>query len=255
MRRRAPQKAAKGRGATDRPTRILVATQPALWSEVLSLLLGREQDLDVVGGAHDEDQVREMAATHEPQVVLLDYEAFGPNSEGIIAQLRRAAPKVRTLVFATRSADDTTVAVLRAGASGLVGKQLGYPALLASLRAVAAGELWAHRRVAAQAIDQLVSLTPQKQEPSAPTTTQAIDQLASPVARKRERPSQLTKREWEVVEGVGRGLRNREIAHALGISERTVKSHLSNIFSKTRVNSRFALSLWSRGEPWRKRQA
>lgn len=231
--RRTDQQFRKGRAVTDRPIRVLVATLPALWSEVLARLLERERDLHVVGRAHNEDQLREAVATHSPHVVLFDYEAFGPNSEGIIGRLRRAAPNTRTLVVASGSGDETTISVLRAGALGLVAKQLGYPALLAALRAVAAGELWAHRRVAAQ----------------------ALDQLASPVFQRQRLPSQLTKREWEVVEGVGRGLRNREIAHALGISERTVKSHLNNIFSKTRVSSRFALSLWSQGEAKRKRQA
>ena len=232
MKRRTAQQIGKGRAVTDRPIRVLVATLPALWSEVLARLLQRERDLHVVGRAHSEDQLREAVATHNPHVILFDYEALGPDSEGIIARLRRGAPNTRTLVFATGSGDETTIAVLRAGASGLVAKQLGYPALLAALRAVAAGELWAHRRVAAAAIDQLVS----------------------PIFLRQKLPSQLTKREWEVVEGVGRGLRNREIAHALGISERTVKSHLNNIFSKTRVSNRFALSLWSRGEVKRKRQ-
>jgi len=232
VKRRTTQQIGKGRAVTDPPIRVLVATLPALWSEVLARLLERERDLHVVGRAHGEDQLREAVSTHNPHVVLFDYEALGPDSEGIIARLRRAAPNTRTLVFATGSTDETTIAVLRAGALGLVAKQLGYPALLAALRAVAAGELWAHRRVAAEAIDQLVS----------------------PVFQRQRLPSQLTKREWEVVESVGRGLRNREIAHALEISERTVKSHLNNIFSKTRVSSRFALSLWSRGEAKRKHQ-
>jgi DNA-binding NarL/FixJ family response regulator len=220
----------KGRAVTDRPIRVLVATLPALWSEVLARLLERERDLHVVGRAHSEGQLREQVSTHHPHVILFDYEALGPGSEGIIARLRRAAPNTRTLVFATGSGDETTISVLRAGALGLVTKQLGYPALLAALRAVAAGELWAHRRVAAQALDQLVP----------------------PAFQRHKLPSQLTKREREVVEGVGRGLRNREIAHSLGISERTVKSHLNSIFSKTHVSSRFALSLWSRGEAKRK---
>ena len=232
VKRRTAKQFGLGRAVTDRPIRVLVATLPALWSEVLARLLERERDLHVVGRAHNEDQLREQVSTHHPHVILFDYEALGPDSEGIIARLRRAAPSTRMLVFATRSGDETTISVLRAGASGLVAKQLGYTALLGALRAVAAGELWAHRRVAAQALDLLVP----------------------PAFQRQKLPSQLTKREREVVEGVGRGLRNREIAHALGISERTVKSHLNNIFSKTRVSSRFALSLWSRGEAKRKRQ-
>ncbi len=226
MKRRIPRNGKKGKAITDRPIRVLVATQPALWSEVLGRQIERERDLKVVGRAHNEDQIRQVASDANPHVILLDYEALGPNCEGLIARLRRTVAEARTLVFATRSGDETTVSVLRAGAAGLVGKQLGFPALLAALRAVAGGELWAHRRV----------------------TAQAFDQLLTPAPRSPELPSRLTRREWEVIEGVGKGLRNREIAHTLGISERTVKSHLNNIFAKTRVNSRFALTLWAQGE-------
>jgi len=226
VKRRIPRDGKKARAVTDRPIRVLIATQPALWSEVLARQIERERDLKVVGRAQNEDQIRQVASEGNPHVILLDYEALGPNCEGLIARLRRTVPEARTLVFATRSGDETTVTVLRAGAAGLVGKQLGFPALLAALRAVANGELWAHRRV----------------------TAQAFDQLLSPAPRSPELPSRLTKREWEVIEGVGKGLRNREVAHSLGISERTVKSHLNNIFAKTRVNSRFALTLWAQGE-------
>jgi len=226
VKRRTPRDGKKGKAVTDRPIRVLVATQPPLWSEVLSRQIERERDLKVVGRAHNEDEIRQVASEGNPHVILLDYEALGPNCEGLIARLRRTVAEARTLVFATRSGDETTVAVLRAGAAGLVGKQLGFPALLAALRAVANGELWAHRRV----------------------TAQAFDQLLTPAPRSPELPSRLTKREWEVIEGVGKGLRNREIARTLGISERTVKSHLNNIFAKTRVNSRFALTLWAQGE-------
>jgi two-component system nitrate/nitrite response regulator NarL len=198
---RIPRDGKKGKAVTDRPIRVLVATQPPLWSEVLSRQIERERDLEVVGRAHNEDQIRQVASEGKPHVILLDYEALGPNCEGLIARLRRTVAEARTLVFATRSGDETTVAV-------------------------ANGELWAHRRV----------------------TAQAFDQLLTPAPRGPELPSRLTKREWEVIEGVGRGLRNREIARTLGISERTVKSHLNNIFAKTRVNSRFALTLWAQGE-------
>ncbi len=215
-----------GRAVADRPIRVLVATQPALWSEVLAGMLDRERDIKVVGRALNEEQVRQGVIESDPHVVLLDYEALGPNSEDLVARLHRTASHVRILVFATRSGDDTTVSVLRAGAAGLVGKQLGFTAMLVALRTVANGELWVYRHTAAPAFDQLLQ----------------------PASGGSETASRLTKREWEVVEGVGKGLRNREIARTLGISERTVKCHLNNIFAKMRVNSRLALTLWARGE-------
>ncbi|MGH9391655.1 MAG: response regulator, partial [Vicinamibacteria bacterium] len=87
--------------------------------------LNLEPDLQVVGDGGDEDQVVEMLAT-SPDLLLFDYEALGANSESIISRLRRTAPRIRVLVIATRSSDEYVERVLRAGASGLVGKQLGF---------------------------------------------------------------------------------------------------------------------------------
>ncbi len=216
----------KSRAIPDRPIRVLVATQPALWSEVLTGMLDRERDLKVVARAHNEDQVRQGVSDGEPHVILLDYEALGPNCEDLIGRLKRTAPQARILVFARSSGDETTVSVLRAGAAGLVGKQLGFTALLVALRTVANGELWVYHHAQPPAFDQLLQPAPRNSEP----------------------PARLTQREREVVEGVGKGMRNREIAKALGITERTVKSHLNSIFAKMRVNSRVALTLWARSE-------
>jgi len=215
---RRPRHAEQGLAGGGRPIRVLVAARPGLWSEIVARQLGREHDVEVVGRAHDEAQIRLMAVTNRPAVILLDREAFGSSCEGLIARLRRKAPRARTLVFATQSDDETAVAVLRAGAVGLVGKGLGFPALLTALRAVAAGELWAHRRVTARVLEIL-----QQAESSA------------------RRASLLTRRERDVVGAVRRGLRNSEVADELGITEGTVKRHLSNIFAKTGVSDRSAL--------------
>ena len=208
------------------PVRLAFAVYPPLWGELLAHSLSRESWVEVVGRAAGEDELRQLTAEHAPDVIMLDYEGLGPNSEGVIARLRRLAPKVRILVLARRSGEETVVSVLRAGAAGLVGKGTDIGTLLNAVRAVAAGEVWANRRVAAQAIEQLAQ--PARPEPDGRIV--------------------LTRREWEVVEAIGRGLRNREIAHSLGISEKTVKTHLNHIFSKLRVESRFALALWAQGE-------
>lgn len=212
--------------ANGQSVRVAVAVYPPLWGELLAHALGQETWVEVVGRAAGEDELRQLTSEHAPDVILLDYEGLGPNSEGVISRLRRLAPTVRVVVLARRSGEDTVVSVLRAGAAGLVGKGTDVGTLLNAVRAVASGEVWANRRVAAQ----------------------ALEQLAAPARPEADGNVMLTRREWEIVEAISRGLRNREIARALGISEKTVKTHLNHIFSKLRLESRFALALWAQGE-------
>lgn len=205
---------------------IVVAVQPALWAELLGIVLGREPGFKVLGGATGEDEILAITARDPNSVVLFDFEALGPNGAGVIARIHRAAPQARVLVLARRSGEETVTAVLRAGAAGLVGKHMAYKTVLDAIRAAAVGEVWANRWTTAQVISQLIATS--RPEPGDDSST-------------------LTRREWEVVNAVGRGLRSREIALELGISPKTVKSHLSNIFVKTQLKGRFALALWAQG--------
>jgi DNA-binding NarL/FixJ family response regulator len=214
------------RFTTRAPIRLVLAIYPAMWGELLAQMLGREEWIDIVGRATTEDELRQLASETKPQVIILDYEGLGPNAEGVVSRLRRLVLRVRVLVLARRSGEETVVSLLRAGAAGLVGKSDPLTTLLSAVRAVAAGEVWANRKAAAQ----------------------ALEQLAAPMPTDPDGRANLTRREWEVIEGVGHGMRNRDIARALGISEKTVKTHLNHIFSKLHLDSRFSLALWAQGE-------
>lgn len=205
---------------------VVVAVAPALWRELLSAFLSGEGHFRVVGRAANEEELRVLLEQSGATVVVLDYEAFGPNCEGLVARLRRAAPRARFLILARRSEPEVVKAVLRAGASGLVRKESTFATLLYALRAVAAGQVWANREVTAQVLAQLVS----------PRGLQA------------EEARRLTRREWEVLDALGQGLSNKEIARLLGMSEKTVKSHLNNISAKLGLRGRFALALWAPGQ-------
>jgi len=204
------------------PVRLAIATQPTLFRDALSRLLSREKDFQVVGQGWEENQIAEFLTREKPRILVFDYEALGANSEGIISRLRRVAPETRILVMATRSGDETAERVLRAGASGLVGKQLDLDTLLRAIRAVAAGEVWANRRTTALTLAHLTDVSER-----------------APATRR-----QLTHREQQIVDCVARGLRNKEIARHLNISESTVKSHLNNIFQKLGLEGRFALAMF-----------
>jgi len=199
---------------------LAVAIKPALLRDVLSRLLDMVPQLRVVGYGENEDQIRKVLSKLRPRVLLFDYEAMGPNGESMISHLRRAAPATRILVIARRSSEKNVEQVLRAGALGLVGKQQEFATLVRAIHAVAAGEFWANRRTATQALKHLTDV-------SAP-----VSALGS-----------LTKRQLEIADGVALGLRNKKIAQQLSISQATVKSHLNTIFRRLKIEGRVALAM------------
>ncbi len=199
---------------------LAIAIKPALLRDVLTRLLDTVPDLRVVGYGENEDQIRKVVRKLRPGVLLFDYEAMGPNGESMVSRLRRAAPKTRILVIARRSGEETVEQVLRAGASGLVGKEAEFATLVRAIHMVADGELWANRRTAAQALERLT-------DASSP-----VPALGS-----------LTRREREIADRVALGLRNKDIAQQLSISEATVKSHLNTIFRRLKIDGRVALAM------------
>jgi len=199
--------------------RIAVAAQPALFREILSNQLDRESTLVLIGRVASEDQIEELLVREPlPMVLVFDYEGLGPNAESAVHRIRHAAPATRILVLASRSGAETVQRVLRAGASGLVGKHLEFKSLVRAIHALALGEVWADRRATSAVLEDLTE-----------TSDRAV--------------ADLTRREVEIAEGCSRGLRNKEIASRLNISEKTVKGHLNNIFRKLRVDNRLELAL------------
>jgi len=213
------------RGPRPETVFVIIGVLPELWAELLTRALSTESGMEVLGRAAQEDEILSLATACVSAVALLDYEAMGPGVEGMIARMRRVLPSLKILVLARRFSEETARAVLRAGAAGLVGKHMDCATLATALRSIAKGEVWANRQVTAQVIQQLTTASRGEPEELPP----------------------LTRREWEVVDSVGRGQRNKEIALSLGISEKTVKTHLNNIFVKTRLRGRFALALWAQG--------
>jgi DNA-binding NarL/FixJ family response regulator len=207
--------------------RVAIATRPALMREVLGRVLAGEAGIKVVGEASEETAIRDMLRAEKPRVLLFDFEALGPGGESMISRLRRDSPGTRFLVLATRSGAETVERVLRSGASGLVGKELDLETVLRAIRTVAAGEVWANRLVTAHALEYLAGLSDLGVARSAAN-------------------GHLTQREAEIVNEVGLGLRNKEIAAKLRISEKTVHTHLNNIFRKLQMGNRIALALFAR---------
>jgi DNA-binding NarL/FixJ family response regulator len=202
---------------------VVVAVQPPLFHDVLRRALDTLPGFRVFVGDRGEGRI-DSRRKSGPRVLLLDEEEFERSGYQIIRRLRGGAPATRLLVIAMQSSEEAVARVLRAGACGLVELGSDLETLARAIRAVAAREVWANGRAAAG-----ISLIPARipRRPSGP-------------------PGHLTEREWEIADGVAQGLRNKEIAVRLNISQNTVKNHLNSIFRRLKVESRVALGMWAR---------
>ena len=204
--------------------RVLVVDDHTMVRMGLVQLLATAPDLEVVGEAADGVEAVARASELEPDVVLMDLQMPQLDGIGATREIVRAGTS-QVLVLTSFSDADRIVDVLDAGAVGYVLKDTDPEDLLDAVRAVARGDSPLHPRVARQLL----------------------------TARNRggARGDDLTAREREVLELVRQGLANKQVARRLGITERTVKAHLTSIYSAIGVTDRTSAALWAqrhRGE-------
>jgi DNA-binding NarL/FixJ family response regulator len=202
---------------------VVLADDHALVRRGLERLLDADPGIEVVGTAADGVEAVTLVEAKRPDVVLMDLQM--PQLDGVEATRRivRDSPddkQVQVVVLTSFSDTERIVAALDAGAIGYLLKDTEPEDLLEGVRTAARGESPLHPRAARQL---LTARTKQQ-----PTTT--VD---------------LTKRETEVLGLVRQGLANKQIARRLGISERTVKAHLTSTFQRIGVTDRTQAALWA----------
>lgn len=202
-------------------TRIVIADDHTVLRESLAALLSSQRDFKVVGRASDGNEALELVRSEHPEVLVLDL--FMPGRDGfeVLRTLDTAGLHVASVVLTGSENQADHVQVIRLGARGLVLKGDDPQKLFTAIRTVANGDV-AFGDDTAQAVLQAMSSDP----------------LPNPGSLDR-----LSERERQIVEGVARGLKNRDIAIEYGISENTVKRHLQSIFSKTGVRDRLELAV------------
>ena len=196
-----------------RPVSVLIADDHALLSESLRRALDAEPDITTVGVAGNLRETEELLDRTSPDVLLLDHRM--PDGDGIpaIAALKHRHPDTAIIVVTASTSDQTLLAAIEGGAAGFVSKTHGLSDLTSSVRSAGLGE-------AVISHELLTRLLRGLQHRSAPA-----------------RPG-LTVRESEVLQLVGRGLTNAQIADQLVVSVNTVRNHVANISAKLGAHSK-----------------
>jgi len=194
--------------------RVLLADDQVLVRSGLSAILSVHDDLDVVGEASDGAEAVEMATALDPDVVVMDVRM--PVMDGIEATRRLAGHPARILILTTFDLDEHVYEALRAGASGFLLKDAPPARLADAIRTVAAGETLLGPEITKRVVERYVQ---------------------APLPRT-EAFADLTARELEIVRAVARGLSNAEVGGELGLTEATVKTHLTSILRKLELRDR-----------------
>ncbi|HEX4703948.1 MAG TPA: response regulator transcription factor [Pseudonocardiaceae bacterium] len=199
--------------------RVLITDDHAVVRAGLAQLLGTTEDLVLVGQAADGTRAVELAAELRPDVVLMDLSM--PGTDGVLATARIVAdnPDVRVLVLTSFSDQARILDALAAGAEGYLLKHSEPEVILAGIREVVAG--------------------------GSPLDPKAARVLLTHRRSSAEPGVHLTVREREVLRMVGDGHPNKVIARRLGITERTVKAHLTSVYQRLGVTDRTQAALWA----------
>jgi DNA-binding NarL/FixJ family response regulator len=196
--------------------RLLIADDHALFREGMRALLGATGDIAWVGEAATGEEAVRAAAELRPDIVLMDINLPGINGIEATRRILHAEAGVGVIMVTMLEGDASILAALRAGARGYVLKGANHQELLQAIRAVAGGQVLLGPAVAAR-MAQLLARAPQPG--------------AGPLP-------ELSEREHEIMDLMARHYTNPEIAQQLGIAEKTIRNHVSNIFNKLQVADR-----------------
>src|SRR5690349_16209336 len=198
--------------------RVVVVDDQELFRRGLTMLLGVEPDIEVVGEAGDGISALDLVAETTPDVVLLDVRM--PKRTGLEAcvRIKEIAPSTRIIMLTVSDEESDLYEAVKNGASGYLLKDSSIDEVAQAVRVVAEGQSLISPSMAAKLIDEFKEISRADREPGG--------------------APRLTERELEVLRLVAKGLNNREVAKQLFISENTVKNHVRNILDKLHLHSR-----------------
>lgn len=196
--------------------RVFVVNDAPLYREGLAHVLGKFEDLSVVGTASDAHEVLSDIPDQQPDVILVQLTI--PGSAATLRAIVDIAPDAKVVVLGVPNSEKDILACAEAGASGYLLHNESLDDLVVTIRAVACGEVLCSPRIAASLLRRVAELAAGRGSWAA--------------------QAHLTYRESEIVDLIDRGLSNKEIAQCLSIEVRTVKNHVHNLLDKLQVHRR-----------------
>jgi NarL family two-component system response regulator LiaR len=208
-------------------TTVLIVDDHKVVRQGVRAFMDTQPDLTVVGEAESGEEAITLAAEHAPDVVIVDLVMPGMDGIEVTRHIKKASPRTQVIVLTSYHQDEHIFPAIRAGALSYLLKDVGPAELADAVRKAAAGEAVLHPRVAARVVQELHG---------------ARQDLPNPF-------TELSERELEVLRLIADGMNNADIAEALVISEKTVKSHVSNILNKLHLADRTqaAVYAWREG--------
>ena len=207
--------------------RIVIADDHGLFREMLRITLRQEGSIKIVGEATNVRQTIDLISELKPDIVLLN--STMPEMDGIevLLEIREKTQKTKALMLTANKDEATIFKALKGGAKGYLSKDVSISNLIKAIQAVQKGELWIERKLMARFLE----------------VEAIVDSSSEGQAGKLKKI--MTPREKEVLRFLTTGRTNKEIAKALFISEKTVKSHLNSIFRKLNVTRRLQAILYA----------
>ena len=210
------------------PIRILMIDDHAMLRAGLRMIIESHIGMVVVGEAENRRESLAAIAHETPDIILLDLDLGDENGLDLLPELITAAPDARIILLTGLRDPEVQRRAILLGAMGLVSKQKAADTVIRAIEKVYAGEVWLDRAMIASILNDRVNpnIAPE-QNVEAP------------------RIAKLTEREREVIRLIGEGIKNRQIAERMYISEATVRHHLTSVFAKLGVTDRFELVIYA----------
>ncbi|HEX4997849.1 MAG TPA: response regulator transcription factor [Terriglobia bacterium] len=225
---------------------VLIATDVTLHSDGVAAVLADVKGVSVVAKGNSRSEALDLARQNHPDVAVLDLDLEWPDLCQLVRDLH--AGGTAPLLMSDTIDGPRVLELLQCGASGIISKDTNADLFRRCVHAVGSGEIWVRRQAINYLVHQMRNSAPEMVKVSA-NVNGSVPASKSISAESNggssRRPFDLTTREQEIVRAIGEAMTNRDIATQFGITECTVKHHLTKIFDKVGVDSRLELAVFA----------